>query len=274
MYAEILSLNNRAACHLVAGDIESATASFSGALRALKRHIASGVSTSAASIETSQQVFSTGMLPKIACVFANLGPPQDHVRSSASAEQEQEGGQFIFKQPIELLFVPCGDHQAPPMVQEYRIVEVISYTVIYNLALCRHEYALTLAKTSDLNLEQEQLQKVRTSFQQAASLYAHAQTLLFQNSTRRDTGALHGLSILNNMGHVFSQLDDTTKSKKYFETLFKSIVCVKTSGAAILESSCLPQASDAHERVEAVLDGFLSNVLSYWVSSSRNAPAA
>jgi hypothetical protein len=267
VYNELLSLNNRASSQLMAGDIQGASTSFSGALRALKQ----SMSTQAASAPPSKRArTSPKMLPRIACVFGNQADP------SASVP---ENGQFVYGQPIHLVHsLGCDQTQ---LVPEHQIVETISYTIIYNLALCRHLYALTLltrTSTSD-SMENKQEQqdeqlKVRLNLLQAASMYAHAQALLSQQTHRREHGALHGLTILNNLGHVFARLGDATKSKTYFETLFNAIICIKTSGTAILESSCLPRDNGAQERAETVMAGFLSSILSYWLTSSSNASAA
>jgi hypothetical protein len=153
---------------------------------------------------------------------------------------------FLYKHPVQV-FTTSDD--TPDELVEV----VLSYAIIYNLALCHHLRAIS-ENTPSIH---EGIVK------RAIALYKHAQKLLTSHSTKLDV--LHTLAILNNLGHAYHLLHKEATAKVCFWRLLKAIMRISDN-------------DQSHPRLQTrnrlPLAGFLSNVMSLLMVSSSGAPAA
>jgi hypothetical protein len=153
---------------------------------------------------------------------------------------------FLYKHPVQVF--TNSDDTSDELVEV-----VLSYAIIYNLALCHHLRAIS-ENSSSIH---------EGSVKRAIALYKHAQKLLMSPSMKLDV--LHTLAIVNNLGHAYHLLHKETTAKLCFRRLLKAIMVISEN-------------DQSHPRLQArnrlPLDGFLSNVMSLLMVSSSAAPAA
>jgi hypothetical protein len=151
------------------------------------------------------------------------------------------GKYFLYKNPVQVF----AKVSASPSV-----VEILTYAIVYNLALCHHLEAIS--KPSD--------EKDNTmNLQRAIVFYNHAQRL----NLRQKLDILHSLAISNNLGHAHHFLHNEPTAQLCFLRLLNAIVYLSESG------------QEGHQILAKngfCLDGFLTNVV-YLIGSSA-APAA
>lgn len=228
--AEVASLNEKACQQMQNGEYSSAYETLSFALRSIKTSFASDRSSKSGELSMNSTVicsFSPGPL----CPGANMS---------------NEAGQFAVAQPMLLHFSASTD-----AIPKSRLLQVVSFCIIYNLALCRHLCAL---ETADQEYGQSFLK-------QSVQLYMHAQRLL----ATCNLGVLYGLVLVNNLGHAHCCMQDTTSARLYYDALFKAVVCVKSAQRTVTQED---------QQTASLMEGFLTNIFSMWGHSPNLAPAA
>jgi tetratricopeptide (TPR) repeat protein len=163
---------------------------------------------------------------------------------------------FLYKHPVQV-FSNSSDTS-----DDEHHVEVISYAIVYNLALCHHLRAISENSSSITICEQGSYLK------RAIALYKHALKLLMSPHNRK-LDMLHTLAIVNNLGHAYHLLHNEATAKRCFQRLLQAIMGLLSEND---DQSDLTR--DDRTRNHLPLDGFLSNIMSLVMGSSSSAPAA
>ena len=163
-------------------------------------------------------------------------------RSSASFERTVENGGFcsssIFRDPI---YVSSGLPRS-----ELDRCELLSYVILYNLALSYHLRAMD-----------EEEDHLRNAYlDKALTLYEHAHHIL--SSQEIDVSLLHTMAIASNLGHIHHVIGDEQRAELCFQHLLSTILYVVDCGEGAKIKS---------------LDGFFRNVMPL-ICTSSSAPAA
>jgi hypothetical protein len=124
--------------------------------------------------------------------------------------------------------------------------EVLSYVVIYNLALAWHLWG---HGTSHTNQRHVFLDK-------ALNLYGLANGIM--RNGRMKAGPSHYMALVNNTGHAHFCLGDSERANACFQLLLETLMCVVDQG-----NQCTCE----------FLDGIVSNVVSL-ILEDQSAPAA
>lgn len=167
----------------------------------------------------------------------------DFVRSTSSSfERTFENGGIcsgsIFCDPI------CMASVLPS--EELEKCEVLSYVILYNLALSYHLRGMD---------EEEHHLKV-AYLQKALTLYEHAHHIL--SSQDIELSLLHTMAIASNLGHIHHVVGDEQRAQMCFQHLLSTILYVVDCGEG--------------SKIET-FDGFFRNVMSL-ICTSSPAPAA
>lgn len=227
-------MNNRAVLRMVEDrDYASAICSLTKTLRAIK--LLMSTTDEGASDEKPQS-------PESSCTFADF--------SSVSCFQEAveyDGRNVgsIFSAPILL---PTKKHPTtvtPELVHTPGCCEVLSYAVMYNLALAYHLRGMEEHGNSSL--------KDRCLCTSAA-LYEHAHQLLEAN----ELSILHEMAIACNLGHIYRTLGSEDRARLCFEHLLSMMLYVVDCGR--------------DGKIMGMMDGFFYNVMP--LICSRHAAAA
>jgi hypothetical protein len=173
----------------------------------------------------------SGML----CDFKGSSP-------SSSFERTFENGGIcsssIFRDPI---CMASGLPQA-----ERDTCEVLSYVILYNLALSHHLRGME---------NEEEYLKV-AYLEKALTLYEHAHHIL--SSQAIDLSLLHSMAIASNLGHIHHVIGDEEKAQMCFQHLLSTILYIVDCGEGA--------------KIET-LDGFFRIVMPL-ICNSSPAPAA
>ena len=138
-----------------------------------------------------------------------------------------------------------------PRNQDTETWELLSYVVMYNMALACHLKGM----------EEQENSSIRNRFLvSSATLYKQARTILEARSGF-EVSILHEMAISSNLGHIYLTLGDEDQAKPYFEHLLSVILCVVDCGG---------DATIA----DTTLDGFFCNVTPLILSSCQSAAAA
>jgi hypothetical protein len=134
-----------------------------------------------------------------------------------------------------------------PSSQLDKKCELVSYAILYNLALVHH---LKAVKESSSGRAQTLL------LTRAMSLYEHAHHILINQDV--DVSLMHTMAIASNLGHVHHMLGDEQKARLCFQHLLSTIIYIVDCGDAV--------------RIDA-FDGFFTNVMPL-LSAASSAAAA
>lgn len=168
----------------------------------------------------------------------------DFVRSAPSSSFErtfENGGicsSSIFRDPI---YMTCHLPRA-----ELERCELLSYVILYNLALSYHLRAM--------DEEEENLQVA--CLEKALTLYEHAHHIL--SSQEIDVSLLHTMAIASNLGHIHHVIGDERRAEMCFQHLLSTILYIVDCGEG--------------GKIEC-LDGFFRNVMPL-ICQPSSAPAA
>jgi hypothetical protein len=124
--------------------------------------------------------------------------------------------------------------------------EVLSYVVIYNLALAWHLWG---HKTPQINERHMFMDK-------ALNLYRLADGIM-RNGRMKACPSLY-MALVNNMGHAYFCLDNSERANACFQLLLETLMCVVDQG---IQCTC------------EFLDGLFSNVVPL-ILEDQSAPAA
>jgi hypothetical protein len=240
----IANLNNDAALQMYTGNYSQAAETLSYALSTIKQAMRGLKSCDRPPNKTSEPTTSSNVA--FDCIFSenelisyqgSRYIPATNRKSSLYLDEC-----FLYKHPVQV----CNSSDTS---DEH--VEILSYSIVYNLALCHHLRAMS--ETSSIH---------EGYLKGAIFLYKHAQTLLMNQSTKLDM--LHTLAIVNNMGHAYHLLHNEHTAKLCFQRLLQAIMGLSEN-----------DQSDPRVRTRnrLPLDGFLSNIMSL-LGSSSGAPAA
>jgi hypothetical protein len=236
----VVNLNNEAVLLIKRGKFAQAVSTLSAALVAMKESIKNG------------QRYQSRSEPAAAVAGSALefvSSPEDedcssYLLSSTRNKNIECDDWFLYEDPV------CV--KAENALSSQKCVEILSYSIIYNLGLCHHLEALY-----------EDASTINTGIlQRAVTFYNHAQKLLLAHDM--DMDMLHTLAIANNLGHAYHFLHNEPTAKVCFQRLLNAIMYISESGQEgrrILASH------------ELCFDGFLTNVM-YFIGSSSAAPAA
>ena len=163
-------------------------------------------------------------------------------RPSSSFQRTFENGGIcsssIFRNPIRLA------RHLPPV--ELQRCELLSYVILYNLALSYHLRAMD-----------EEEESIRIAcLEKALTLYEHAHHVL--SSQEIDVSLLHTMAIASNLGHIHHVRGDERRAEMCFQHLLSTILYVVDCGEG--------------GKIEC-LDGFFRNVMPL-IGQSTSAPAA
>jgi hypothetical protein len=133
------------------------------------------------------------------------------------------------------------------------ILDILSYAILYNLALCHHLKAISTPPfTTDDT----------PNLQRAITFYNHAQQLLVKFHHNMDV--FHSLAISNNLGHAHHFLHNEPTAQLCFQRLLNVIMYISESG---------PDGQTFVANHEFCFEGFLTNVM-HMTGFSPSAPAA
>lgn len=228
-------LNNAAVKSIEAKQYDAAISTLTKGLKMVKL-VMSGdaMVTARESMECDERRIRSGM----ACDFVRSSP------SSSSFERTFENGGIcsssIFRDPI------CMASKCKLPRAELEKCEVLSYVILYNLALSYHLRGMD---------EEEQHLKI-AYLQKALTLYEHAHHIL--SSQDIDVSLLHTMAIASNLGHIHHVIGDEERAQMCFQHLLSTILYVVDCGEG--------------SKIET-LDGFFRNVMPLICQSSSAAAA-
>lgn len=229
-------LNNFAVHCISTQDYDEAITTLTKSLRTVKL-IMSGDAKVLETIITPSQQCNVFTLPDgFKCDFVTSG------NSSSFQSTVEKGGMrsaSIFRAPIYM------DTSLPQ--NELANCELLSYVILYNLALSYHLRAMC---DEDNHIRNAYIEK-------ALTLYEHAHHILTNKVLQ--VSLLHPMAIASNLGHIHSLLGDEPRAQLCFRHLLSTIVYVVNSGRS-------------GERME-VPEGFFRNVMPL-MGTSPSAPAA
>lgn len=166
------------------------------------------------------------------CQFAQL----------QSSKLSDVNGPFVFRNPM---FVIDGSIQPTT----FRYYVVLSFVLLYNLALCHHLSALDVINSNDANRKRHLLIR-------SLSLYELAYTV--QMTEELELAVLQTMALVNNLGQIHLALGAAQKSQQCMEHLLSTIMFVNDCG----------EQSNIQE-----MEGFVANVMPL-IAKSDAAPAA
>jgi hypothetical protein len=238
----VVKLNNEAALQIQRGEYAQAVSTLSTALVSMKESIKNG---------QCYQDRSETAAADAGSALEFLSPSEDEycsisLLSSRKINNIKCDHWFLYEDPVSV--------KAERALSSQKCVEILSYSIVYNLGLCHHLKALY-----------EDASTINTALlQRAVTFYNHAQKLMLAHDMDMDMDMLHTLAIANNLGHAYHFLHNEPTAKVCFQRLLNAIMCISESGQEgrrILTSR------------ELCFDGFLTNVM-YFIGSSSAAPAA
>lgn len=282
LHEQVLTLNNHATSLMASGCLREANESLKAALRSLKTAVSSyGLNDGAAEQELDSSSFSQcdGTV-KVACSFVEQRcsmPSHDY--SSSSQEMmdcdQYEGTSmnhdpYIYTRPMHICCVSSQDGACDHSLGPSEI-GVLSYAIVYNLALCHHLWGLQSSSAACYTQHKEQSEAQRSCWRQASQLYTHALRLLSRHRVHHTRhGILHYLAILNNLGVIQARLGNDSQARSSYERLYQAILCFKSSTPA----ASLASSSEEQGLIQSAMPGFFSNILSSWPGMHNCAPAA
>jgi hypothetical protein len=227
-------LNNTAVLQIQDGEYDTAISTLTKALRTVKL-VMSGDAMIASHI-SDDDCKSSGLLSsrKFCCEFSSSG-------ASSFLRTFEEGRickSSVFRDPIHI-------RGAVP-TSELERCEVISYAILYNLALTHH--------LESIDEPNQVLQ--RSLLHKSLALYEHAHHMLMKQDI--DAPFLHTMALASNLGHTNHMLGDEERENLCFEYLLSTILYLVYYGEA--------------EQINE-LDGFLTNIMPL-ISKDSSAPAA
>ena len=148
---------------------------------------------------------------------------------------------FVFRDPIQV----CIPSNFQPSSGTY---EVLSYVVLYNLALSWHLSGIS-------SVGNDAVRNVR--LQKALDLYGHANSVMTNGQI--EANPLHYMGMLCNIGQICSVQGNIEQAEACFRLLLSAIMCLVDSGVG----------AENHTQLE----GFISNVMPI-ILKENTAPAA
>ena len=255
---ETVRLNNEATYHMRSGDYVQASSCLSSALLTLREAIQSD------------------RFQDITMIDARCERRSEKKKRSFYFVSRYRGG-MAFETTSDM---ECDDwflHEDAIMINleqaftSIRSIEILSYSIIYNLALCHHIKAMRDLSTRSETLDVPSLKDSEYTpdeyLRRATTLYIQAEKLLVShdlNNLGGNDDMLYKMAITNNLGHAYHFLHKESTAKAYFQRLLLSLVSI----------------SEHREREGIVeschglcFDGFLTNAMNLMCASSA-APAA
>jgi hypothetical protein len=144
--------------------------------------------------------------------------------------------------------VPICVHNSDQLLLDCRSYEMLSFVVIYNLALTWHLHGVLTVGNDSLR---------NTRLHRALSLYQHANSIM--TNCRTEAVTLLYMAIVCNIGHIYGCLGEDAKAKDSSQLLLSAILCLVDSGA------------DPEHSIE--LEGFISNVMPIILKQASAAAA-
>jgi hypothetical protein len=240
------NLTNEAASQMDRGNYLVASQQLAGALCVLKKTL------------KGQNIQSSGSASQAAAIFV-CAFSEDTPAMIAQSESDsmQVSDCFIFKRPIQIY--ARGEGSAETAISAEI---VLSYSIVYNLALCHHLQGIAGMATGEENSERY--------VRKAIELYTYAQQVLARRNNEDlllGDIMLHTLANLNNLGHAYHMLHNEPTAKLCFEELLTVIMQMQRTDRG-------GNRRDIFGNHNPSLDGFLSNTMTLIVESLRAAPAA
>ena len=134
--------------------------------------------------------------------------------------------------------------------------DLVSYAILYNLALAHHLLAIQVLSSSESRQGQVQIVDL---LHKAMTLYEHSHHILMNHqSNEADFQLIHPMAIANNLGHAYEMLGDRNNTRLCFDHLLSTILYAVDCG----------EGQDIN-----ALDGFFKNVMPL-VMKSTSSPAA
>ena len=242
MTTSLLEMNNHAVLNMLRDrNYELAMKSLTKTLTLIKHHMNStgGIRSDVTNEEKTRD--SPSWHSGDPCVFvtepSSYGDIADDQRIGCSSS--------MFEAPILL---STTQH---PRNQDAETWELLSYVVLYNMALTCHLKGM----------EEQGNPSIRNRFLlSSATLYKQARTIL-ESRSGFEVSILHELAISSNLGHIYLTLGDEDEAKLYFEHLLSVILCVVDCGGD-------------DTIADTTLDGFFYNITPLILSSCQSAAAA
>lgn len=166
---------------------------------------------------------------------------------------------FVFCSPIVV------DRDTIPEKQSFHYYVMLSYVLLYNLALTHHLSAINAKKSSNSKSVQKKLKK-------AVALYELAYQI--QSNEGIQLSVLQTMAVVNNLGQIHALLGSMHKSQQCFESLLSAVMIVKDCGQ---HHEQLDELDASMAVLSNSMDGFLSNCLALMLPNNpvnSIAPAA
>jgi hypothetical protein len=163
--------------------------------------------------------------------------------SKSSLCQSSLCHRHIFRDPIYVI-------SSNELLASAQTCEILSFAVLYNLALCWHLWAVCMVGDDSSRL---------AKLGKAQILYQHANTILCNRRVKADS--LHYMAIACNVGHTYCCLGETEQAEASFQLLLSAVLCLVDRGACNDPKSL------------AQLEGFICSVLPI-ILTQQSAPAA
>jgi hypothetical protein len=234
--AFVANLNNKAAGHIRNGEYSRALIILSSSLAMLKDGVLRN-EISAPHMEPGDSLLSGPPCNFLERETEDSFEPTRVVATDRVTTEMDE--YFLYKNPVEV-FAKFADSPS--------IVAILTYAIVYNLALCHHLEAISTDEKDNT-----------TNLQRAIVFYNNAQRLNL--SYKLDI--LHSLAISNNMGHAHHFLHNEPTAQLCFLRLLNAIVYLSEGGQEGRQIL-------ANNRI--CLKGFLTNA--FYLIGSFSAAAA
>jgi tetratricopeptide (TPR) repeat protein len=236
-------LNNQAITLIQQGQYEEAISVLSKALKTLaslmRLHEAHG-SINKNDVESSINRTTFDFVPTSEDSFW-----RQHEQPDVTVSKSSLCHRHILRDPIYVI----SSNELSPSAQA---CEILSFAVLYNLALCWHLWAVCMVGDDSSR---------RARLGKAQILYQHANNIMYDG--RVEANSLHYMvmAIVCNIGHIYCCLGETKQAEASFQLLLSAVLCLVDSGACNDPKSL------------AQLEGFICSVLPI-ILTQQSAPAA
>ncbi|KAL7561596.1 hypothetical protein ACA910_004186 [Epithemia clementina (nom. ined.)] len=232
-----VSLNDQALAYLEIRSYETAAGFISNAVELVKGEFSKD-DPPASTPRRKEQLSSWVSTDRSAPSYIFPTAPTNADVQQQNTSHESCNGVFVFNKPI-IIALPT-DAQSPP---SYECLVSISSTLLYNLALIHHMWALE--------------SKCRPHLQKAAALYELASSVEINRYFQ--VSVLLTMAIINNLGQINFELGDAECAQQYFGFLMSTLVVVQDSD---------------HLEVAPYRSSFVANIVKIIFREPQPAPSA